>query len=244
MKQLNDELDVMDTGKKGIGGWFLLFVVYIFLYMVFSIVSTIYNSALVVLGFGQLDIFANLSLSYLLFISILNTILSLLVFVQIIRKNMAAKQAAILFLLFDVYVQVMTIILIPGASWLPALFSGAMALLWTMYLNRSARIANTLTNNSECRWLNSVIAFGAVLSVLGELGGVAFHIYTAILALNMYGIVGLIVAFMLPVVSELYLAYKTIDSSGTFYTTYCMVAAFYLITTFGMNLVLRYIDDQ
>jgi hypothetical protein len=244
MNQSNDELGEMDTEKKGISGWFLLFVVYVFLYMIFLIISTIYNSAFVVFGFGQLQLFDKFTLSYMVVLSILNTILCLLVMVQLIRKNVVAKQAAILFLLFDVYAQIMTIVLVPGTKFAAAFFSVAMALFWIIYLNRSARVANTLTNDSECRWLTSVIAFGGVLSVLGYLGGAAFHIYTAILAFNMFGIVGLIVAFFLPGLSELFLFFKVISESGSFYTPYCMLAAFYLLTTYGMNMVLSYIDDK
>lgn len=59
--------------------------------------------------------------------------------------------------------------------------------------------------------------------------GFLIHIWTIIIVYSIHGIIGGVIAFILPFISEIYLIYMSWSISGTFFTKYNIVIVGYVI---------------
>lgn len=61
--------------------------------------------------------------------------------------------------------------------------------------------------------------------------GLLIHVWTIIIVFSIHGFVGAVIAFILPVVSEIYLMFVSYSASGVFLTTYNAAVLIYAIST-------------
>lgn len=230
--------------KQGIGGWLLFFVITIFLYMFSAFLSIFDSINIYVSYFFNLDLYNKASLLFTLLMVVLFFIVLALAFVQIIRKNVAGKYAAILLGFFGIFMEIINLALIKGTSLLGLIYITIWGVIWISYFNKSKRVKNTLVNDSSCQWIKSVAGVGGVFLTIGYVGGIIFHVYTAYLVFKLYGFIGLIVSIMLPGISEAFMFIKSIGTSGTFYNYYSILLSFYIVMTYGIAFILNYIDNK
>lgn len=229
--------------KEGIGGWLLLFVIFLCGFLIYSIPTITPSIALLFEVINNASFFENLLFIYNLFIFVLNILLAILSLVQIIRKNKAGTYTSILFLSFTLYKSAIMLISSPGSDIVEFITNAIFLIIWIIYFIRSTRVTNTLVNQSENRWIPAVNSIGNGLLAIGYLGGFIFHIYTVILLHKIYGIGGLLLSFFLPVISEIFMFIYSISTAGSFYTIYNVIAVFYLLTTFGLAWIIAFVED-
>ena len=231
--------------KHGIGGWLLFFVVTMFIKMFFTFILIMSSTITYLSSFINLELYGKISLLFSLLLLVLSFVLTILVFVQIIRKNFAGKYAALILCFLGIFVEILNLVLLKRATTFFVLAGTVIwNTIWILYFNRSKRVENTLINESEGQWVKSVANIGGILLTIGYIGGIAFHLYTAYLFFTIYKLAGLFISIMLPGISEIYMFISSISSSGTFYNPYSVLTLFYIVTTFGTSIILSYISNK
>lgn len=230
--------------KKGIGGWLLFFTVTIFIYMFSALLSIFQIISTCLTYFGDMDLYWKVLLMFSMFMVVLFFVTSVLVLVQIIRKNTAGIYASILLCYLGIFMQILNLITIKGTSPLDLIYIVIWGAIWIIYFSKSKRVRNTLVNESSGQWVNAIIGAGGTLLTIGYIGAIALHIYTAYLVFKFFGFLGLVISLMLPGISEIYLFIKSITESGTFYNYYSMLLLFYIVVTYGVAIILNSIGSR